>query len=72
MKSTLTIRLSDGDRKELEALSRETHMRLSDVARDAIRRYLAVRRFHQACDIVRPYARAKGILTDEDVFKLLS
>ena len=72
MKSTLTIRLPERDRKVLEEISRESHMRLSDVARDAIRWYIVLCEFHRACDIVRPYAQARGIFTDEDVFKIVS
>ena len=72
MKATLTIRLSDDDRKALEALGRERGIGVSDVVRDSIRRYLAVARLREAQAELVPYARARGILTDEDVFKIVS
>jgi len=72
MKGTLTIRLSTESRRELEEISRERGAKLSDVVRDALRRYLALRRLEKARDLVMPYARARGLLTDEDVFKLIS
>jgi predicted transcriptional regulator len=72
VKSTLTIRLSDEDRKALEAIGRERRMGLSDIVRESIRRYVAIRSFQRARAMVMPYARARGILTDEDVFKLVS
>ncbi|MEK7474448.1 MAG: CopG family transcriptional regulator [Candidatus Coatesbacteria bacterium] len=72
MKDTLTIRLPARDRKELEDMARENGTRVSAVVRDSIRRTLALRDFRRACEIAEPYARAKGIFTDEDVFKLIS
>jgi metal-responsive CopG/Arc/MetJ family transcriptional regulator len=72
MKDTLTVRLPARYRKELDEVSRKDGVKVSDLVRDSIRRYLAIRRFHEIRAIVVPYARARGILTDEDVFKLIS
>jgi hypothetical protein len=72
MKDTLTIRLPPRDRRELEEIARENGTKVSDVVRDSLRRTLALRHFRICQTLVEPYARAKGILTDEDVFKLIS
>ena len=44
----------------------------SEVLRDAIARYLAIKRFKQLRKKVLPFAEAQGLLTDEDVFKAIS
>lgn len=72
MKGTVTIRLDTPLRKELELLSKEDHVPISDMVRDSIRQYVAVRRFRRLRKKVLPFAKAQGILTDEDVFKLMS
>ncbi|MCI2426383.1 ribbon-helix-helix protein, CopG family [Candidatus Acetothermia bacterium] len=44
----------------------------SEIIRDAITRYLAVKRFQQLRKKVLPFAEAEGLLTDEDIFKTIS
>jgi len=44
----------------------------SDIVRDAVARYLAVRRFRQLRKKVLPFAEAQGLLKDEDIFKAVS
>ena len=50
----------------------ETGRTRSDLARDALRRQLAVLRFEQLRSKVLPLAEAQGLLTDEDVFSEIS
>lgn len=72
MKATLTIRL-DGDlQRELDRLAAETGRTRSDIARDALRRQFALLRFEQLRNRVLPFAEARGLLTDEDVFDIVS
>lgn len=70
--STLTIRLPDPLRRELEKLVREKHQPMSDIVRDSLRRYVAAERFQSIRKKVVPLAEARGFLTDEDVFKAVS
>jgi len=70
--TTLTIRLPDDLRQELEALSRDENKPVSDIVRDSLRRYVAVERFRAIRKKILPFAEAQGLLTDEDVFKALS
>jgi predicted transcriptional regulator len=72
MKGTLTIRLDEELERELDRLAAETGRTRSDLARDALRRQLAVLRFDRLRDMVLPFAEARGLLTDEDIFPLVS
>ncbi len=72
MKTTLTIRLDEDLQRELDRLAAETGRTRSDIARDALRRQLALLRFEQLRGRVLPFAEARGLLTDEDVFDIIS
>ena len=69
---TLTIRLDDKLDRELARLAKQTGRTKSEVAREALRRQLAVQRFRALRRRVIPYAEAAGYLTDEDVFRDVS
>ena len=72
MNQILTIRISDELRKDLEKISKIEQKSISDLVRDSLKRYVAIQRFRQLRNTVLPFAEAQGILTDEDVFKLIS
>src|SRR5436853_6027643 len=67
--SALTIRLDPDLNRELARLAKRTGRSRSDVAREALRRQLAVAQFEQVRRRVMPLAEAQGYLTDEDVFR---
>jgi len=69
---TLTIRIDEELEKNLEALAAIQHRSKSDVAREILRRRLAVERFQQLRNKALPFAEAAGYLTDEDIFKDIS
>jgi predicted transcriptional regulator len=70
--TTLTIRLPDDLRNELDKLSRDENKAVSDIVRESLRRYVAVERFRAIRRKILPFAEAQGLLTDDDVFKALS
>jgi predicted transcriptional regulator len=70
--STLTIRIPDPLRRELEKLSRQENRPVSEVVRDSLRRYVAIQRFQSLRKKTLPFAEAQGLLSDEDVFKAIS
>jgi predicted transcriptional regulator len=70
--TTLTIRLPEGLRADLEALSAAEHKAVSDIVRESIRRYVAIQRFSALRKKVVPFAEAQGLITDEDVFRAVS
>jgi len=72
MKSTITIRIEEDLQRELDRLAAETGRTRSDIARDALRRQLSLLRFEQLRNRVLPFAEARGLLTDEDVFSQIS
>jgi metal-responsive CopG/Arc/MetJ family transcriptional regulator len=72
MTDTITIRLPEKLQKELEIIIKAEKISKSEIIRDAIVRYLAVKRFQQLRKQVLPFAEAQGLLTDEDVFKAIS
>lgn len=70
--NTLTIRLPDELRDDLQKLSEEQSKPVSDIVRESIRRYVAVEKFRSLRRKVLPFAEAQGYLTDDDVFKAIS
>jgi predicted transcriptional regulator len=70
--TTLTIRLPDRLRRQLEKLSRERGRAAGEIVRDSLRRYLAVERFRSLRERALPFAEAQGLLTDVDVFDAVS
>jgi predicted transcriptional regulator len=69
---TLTIRIDEKLEKDLEEMAASQHRSKSEVARDILRRRLAVERFQQLRNQTLPFAEAAGYLTDEDIFKDIS
>ena len=69
--ATLTLRIPDELDKELEQESSASHLSKSDLAREALQRYLRVAKFHRLRVQLVPHAQAQDINTDEDVFRAL-
>lgn len=72
MPDTITIRLSKKLQRELDIVTKGEKASRSEIIREAVARYLAVRRFKQLRKQVLPFAEAEGLLTDEDIFKAIS
>jgi metal-responsive CopG/Arc/MetJ family transcriptional regulator len=72
MTDTITIRLPEKLQKELARVVKAEKTSKSEIIRDAVARYLAVKRFQQLRNQVLPFAEARGLLTDEDIFKSVS
>ena len=70
--SALTIRLDPTLERQLAALAKKSGRSRSDIARDPLRRQLAILQFEDARRSVMPFAEARGYLTDEDVFRAAS
>ena len=70
--NTLTIRLPDDLRSDLQQISKKQHKPVSDVVRESLRRYVAIEKFRALRKKVLPFAEAQGFMTDEDVFKAIS
>jgi len=70
--AAVTIRLDPDLEELLDQVCRETGRSRSEVVRDALRRQLTVQLFEEARRKIIPFAEAQGILSDEDVFKIVS
>jgi predicted transcriptional regulator len=70
--SALTIRLDRELERQLKRVSARTGRTRSELARDALRRQLALVQFEEIRRSVVPFAEARGYLTDEDVFRVVS
>ena len=69
---TLTIRLDEKMERELNRLAKLLGRTKSEVARDALRRQLALQTFRALRRAAMPHAAARGYLLDEDVFRDVS
>jgi predicted transcriptional regulator len=69
--TTLTLRVPPDLEKALEKQSAALGISKSDFAREALRRYLRVAEFRALRAKLVPRAQARGVHTDEDVFKAL-
>jgi predicted transcriptional regulator len=69
--ATLTLRIPDELDQELERQSAASHVSKSDLAREALQRFLRVAELRglRARSVAR--AQAQGIYTDDDVFAKL-
>jgi metal-responsive CopG/Arc/MetJ family transcriptional regulator len=72
MSDTITVKLSKKIQKELDVVTRTEKVTRSEFIKEALTRYIAVKRFHQLKKQVLPFAEAEGLLTDEDIFKAIS
>jgi Arc/MetJ-type ribon-helix-helix transcriptional regulator len=72
MKETITVRLDKDVGRLLARVVKLSGRSQSDVVRDALRRQLTLALFDQMRRGVLPFAEAQGLLTDEDVFEIVS
>ena len=66
---TLTIRIDDELENDLDQLAKAQHRTKSDLAREMLRKRIAVERFRALRHKALPLAEAAGYVTDEDVFQ---
>lgn len=70
--SALTIRLDPELEERLDRAAKQSGRTRSDIAREALRRQLALTQFEELRKRMMPFAEAAGYLTDEDVFRDIS
>ncbi len=69
--ATITLRVPDELDEALERQSSAAGVSKSDLAREALRRFLAVAEFQRLRAKLVRRAQARGIHTDDDVFRVL-
>ena len=72
MRKAVTVSLPEPLTEELDAISRAEGTSRSEVVREALKRYFALREYRALRAELIIEAEAKGIVTDEDVFKQVS
>lgn len=72
MRKTITISLPKDVKQDLDKATAEEGLSRSDLIRESLRDYLFMRRFRQLRARMMAKAEARGVHTDEDVFKRLS
>jgi len=72
MSTVITIRLDEDLQRRLDDVCGRSGRTRSDVVRDAIMRQVSLIRFEQLRRDVLPFAEARGYLTDEDIFNVVS
>lgn len=70
--ATLTIRLDKSLDDLLSKASQQSGRNRSEIAREALRRQLRLQQFEQLRKRIMPFAEARGLLTDEDIFSKVS
>ena len=70
--AALTIRLDPDLQRQLARLARRTGRSVSALAREALRRQIALVQFADLRRRIMPLAEARGYLTDDDVFRDIS
>jgi predicted transcriptional regulator len=70
--STLTIRLDKDLDELLTKASRHSGKSRSEIAREALKRQLRISQFEALRKRIMPFAEARGLLTDDDVFHRIS
>lgn len=70
--TTLTLRIPDDLKEQLEELSRQQQRPTSELVRESLRRYIAAEQLRAVRRATVPLAEAQGYLTDEDVFQAVS
>ena len=70
--ASLTIRIDSKLAKALAGIAKRTGRSKSEIAREAIAREVAIARFREARKETLPFAEAQGLLTDEDIFRVVS
>jgi predicted transcriptional regulator len=72
MRKTLTISLPPETRKEIARAARRRDISESEFVRRALQTQIWTDAFEETRRKLAPRARARGIYTDEEVFKLVS
>jgi metal-responsive CopG/Arc/MetJ family transcriptional regulator len=72
VRKAVTVSLPEPLAEELDAVSREAGTSRSEIVREALKRYFALREYRALRAELMIEAEAKGIITDEDVFDQVS
>lgn len=72
MRETITISLPKFLRRDLDRAAKEERMNRSDLVREALRQFFAIREFRRLRRQLIPLAEKRGLYKDEDIFERVS
>lgn len=72
MRTVLSVSLSDKMAAELDALAKATGRNKSDIVKESLAIFLWETKFKQVKNRLVRKAKAAGVVTEEDVFKVVS
>ena len=72
MSDSISFRLPPELRREFDRFCKRQKRPASEVAREALKRYMLTEDLRQLRLKLRPYAEAKDMVTDEDFFRAVS
>jgi len=70
--NTLTIRLDKDLDRLLAKASKRSRKNRSEIARELLKRQLRLEQFEELRKRTMPFAEARGLLTDDDIFSQIS
>ena len=68
----LNVRIPADLQKQLMDISKREKIPVSDLVRESLQEFAAIRRFRQLRKQVLPFAEAQGLIADEDILRLKS
>lgn len=72
MRETITVSIPGDLKEELDAVIARDGITRSDLVRESLRSFLAIRKFRRLRMKLTAKARAQGLSTDQDVFDEIS
>jgi len=72
MRSVLSVSLPEKMALELDAIARATGRNKSDIVKESLGEFLWEARFRRMKKRLSPTSKAAGLVTDDDVFKVIS
>jgi len=72
MDNVIAVRIPEELQRKLRKVCQKNGISISELIREALKRMISIYHFRYLRKKSLPFAEAQGILTDEDVFKLIS
>jgi len=72
MRAVISVSFPENMAKELDRIARESGRTKSDLIKEALREFLWEERFSRLRKSLTRKAKAKGLVTDDDVFRAIS
>jgi metal-responsive CopG/Arc/MetJ family transcriptional regulator len=72
MRAVISVSFPENMAKELDRIARESGRTKSDLIKEALREFLWEERFLRLRKSLTRKAKAKGLVTDDDVFRAIS